>query len=73
MRYQPIDPELFKSNRKTFSKKLEPNAVAIFNANDEYPRNGDQFYPYRQQSDFFYLTGVDQEKSILLLAPDHPE
>ncbi len=73
MRYQPIDPELFKSNRKTFSKKLEPNAVAIFNANDEYPRNGDQFYPYRQQSDFFYLTGVDQEKSILLLALDHPE
>jgi len=37
------------------------------------PRNGDQFYHYRQQSDFFYLTGIDQEKSILLLAPDHPD
>jgi Xaa-Pro aminopeptidase len=73
MRYQSINPKLFGNNRATFSKKLEPKAVAIFNANDEYPRNGDQFYPYRQQSDFFYLTGVDQEKSILLLAPDHPE
>ncbi len=73
MRYQPINPSLFKNSRATFSKSIEPNAVAIFNANDEYPRNGDQFYLYRQQSDFFYLTGVEQEKSILLLAPDHPE
>jgi len=73
MRYQAIDPTLFVNNREKFAKKIEPNAVAIFHANDKYPRNGDQFYPYRQQSDFFYLSGVDQEKSILLLAPDHPE
>jgi Xaa-Pro aminopeptidase len=73
MRYQSIDPALFVKNRKKLAQSLEAKAIAIFNANDEYPRNGDQFFPYRQQSDFFYLSGIDQEKSILLLAPDHPE
>ncbi|OQX78878.1 MAG: X-Pro aminopeptidase [Bacteroidetes bacterium 4484_276] len=73
MKHTTIDQKLFQGNRKTFSKYLQPKAVAIFNSNDEYPRNGDQLYPYRQQSDFFYLTGINQEKSILLVAPDHPE
>jgi Xaa-Pro aminopeptidase len=73
MRYQPIEDSLFTGNRKAFSEKMERQSVAVFNANDEYPRNGDQFFPYRQQSDFFYLTGIDQEKSILLIAPDHPD
>jgi Xaa-Pro aminopeptidase len=73
MRYHPIDPSLFIQNRKRFNNKLLPQSVAIFNANDEYPRNGDQFFNYRQQSDFFYLSGIGQEKSILLLAPGHPE
>ena len=70
MRHHPIDPSLFKNNRKRFKKLLPKNAVAIFHSNDHMPRNGDQYFPYRQQSDFFYLTGIDQEKSILLLAPD---
>jgi len=52
---------------------LEPRSVAIFNANDEYLRNGDQRFIYRQQSDFFYLTGIEQEKSVLMLAPDYPD
>ncbi len=45
----------------------------MFFSADLMPRNGDQFYPFRQQSDFFYLSGIDQEKSVLILAPDHPE
>ncbi|MBN2237028.1 MAG: aminopeptidase P family protein [Bacteroidales bacterium] len=51
---------------------MKEKSVAVFVSNDEHPRNGDQFFPYRQSSDFFYLTGIDQEKSLLLLAPDCP-
>jgi len=70
MRYLPIDNNLFKNNRKRFIDLLPKNSVAIFLSNDQYPRNGDQFFPFRQQSDFFYLSGIDQEKSILVVAPD---
>ena len=70
MRYLPIDNNLFKNNRKRFIDLLPKNSVAIFLSNDQYPRNGDQFFPFRQQSDFFYLSGIDQEKSILVIAPD---
>lgn len=70
MRYLPIDKKLFKNNRSRFNELLSENSVAIFQSNDQYPRNGDQLFPFRQQSDFFYLTGIDQEKSILLLAPN---
>ncbi len=73
MRYTPIDNSLFSGNRGRFGKLMKPNSVAVFNSNDEYPRSGDQTFPYRQQSDFFYLTGINQEKSVLLLAPDHPD
>jgi Xaa-Pro aminopeptidase len=61
---------MFIENRKRFIEMLPKNSVAIFHSNDQYPRNGDQFFPFRQQSDFFYLTGIDQEKSILIIAPD---
>lgn len=70
MRYLPIDNDLFISNRKRFVDLLPKNSVAIFHSNDQYPRNGDQFFPFRQQSDMFYLTGIDQEKSILIVAPN---
>lgn len=73
MRYQPIDPELFKINRLKLEKKLKPNALAIVHSNHEMPRNGDQNFPYRQNSDMFYLTGLDQEKCILTLFPNHPD
>ena len=46
--------------------------MAVFCANEEMPRNGDQFYPYRQQSDFFYLTGIDRDCAYLIIYPDHP-
>ena len=70
MRYGPINNKLFCNNREKFRELLPVNSAAIFFSNDHQPRNGDQYYPFRQQSDFFYLTGIDQEKSILILAPD---
>jgi Xaa-Pro aminopeptidase len=72
MRYQPISNTLFKYNRKGFLSQMKDQSAAIFFANDQSPRNGDQYHPYRQSSDFFYLTGIEQEKSILMLAPQSP-
>lgn len=70
MRYLPISNNLFIENRKRFISLLPKDAAAIFYSNDQQPRNGDQYFPFRQQSDFFYLTGIHQEKSILLIVPD---
>ncbi len=67
MRYLTIDNKLFVENRNKFCDLLPKNSVAIFYSNDQQPRNGDQFFKFRQQSDFFYLTGIDQEKSILVI------
>ena len=72
VRYDIIDSKLFVDNRNRFSKSLKNNSLAIFHSNDEMPRNGDCFFPFRQNSDFFYLSGIDQEKSILLLFPECP-
>ncbi len=69
MRYLPISNQLFIENRGRLRKLMPENSVAIFFSNDQQPRNGDQYFPFRQQSDFFYLTGIDQEKSILIIAP----
>lgn len=67
--YLPIPNPLFSNNRQNFVDLMPKNSIAIFHSNELYPRNGDQYFPFRQQSDFFYLTGIEQEKSILLLAP----
>ena len=67
-----INNSLFIRNRKNFAEKLSKNSMAVFCANEEMPRNGDQFYPYRQQSDFFYLTGIDRDCAYLIICPDHP-
>lgn len=72
MRYQPVSAELFVRNRHKLEKQLKPNALAVIHSNDEMPRNGDQCFPFRQNSDLFYLTGLDQEKCILTLSPNHP-
>ncbi|MHC1776764.1 MAG: aminopeptidase P N-terminal domain-containing protein [Lentimicrobium sp.] len=72
MRYEAISSGLFTRNRLKLEKKLKPNGLAIILSNDEMPRNGDQCFPYRQSSDMFYLTGLDQEKCILTLFPNHP-
>ncbi|RZL46622.1 MAG: M24 family metallopeptidase [Pedobacter sp.] len=72
MKYKQIDNSLFISNRQNYNKLLKNNAIAIFNSNDEFPRSGDQNFLFKQNSDLFYLSGIDQEQSILLLYPDCP-
>jgi Xaa-Pro aminopeptidase len=72
MRYQAIDNLLFRSNRKRFIHRLPENATSILFSNDQQPRNGDQLFKFRQNSDLFYLTGIEQEKTILLISPDCP-
>jgi Xaa-Pro aminopeptidase len=63
--------QFFIENRNKLNKLIKPNSVAFIHSNDEMPRNGDQFFPFRQNSDLFYLTGINQEKTILVLCPDH--
>ena len=72
MKYFPVDVRLFEYNRKKFIEKMLPNSIAVFNSNDEMPRSADGFHHFRQNSDLFYLSGIDQEQSILVLFPDHP-
>lgn len=72
MRYRPISNELFKSNRAKLISRLKPNSVVIIHANDIMPTNADGTMVFKQNSDLFYLTGVDQEETILVLAPDFP-
>ncbi|MBI4659970.1 MAG: aminopeptidase P N-terminal domain-containing protein [Verrucomicrobia bacterium] len=70
MRHAPIDPQLFKANRQRLKKLMLPNSLAVVNANDVLPTNADGTHRLCPNSDLFYLTGVEQEESILLLAPD---
>ena len=73
MRYQKIDQPLFVNNRRKLQKEMKPNSVAVVNANDIMPTNSDGTMRFRQNSDLFYLTGVDQEETILVLCPDFPD
>ena len=70
MRYDQIDPQLFIDNRKKFNQHLSDGALAVFNANDILPTNADGTLPLVQNRDLFYLTGVDQEETILVLFPN---
>jgi len=72
MRYQPISQKMYIRNRAKLIEKLKPGSLAIVNSNDEMPRSGDQTFIFRQNSDMFYLTGLDQEKCIMTLYPGHP-
>ena len=73
MKYDPIDRKLFIKNRKNFMAQMEANSLAIFNSNDIYPVSADSTLPFAQHRDIFYLSGVDQEESILVLYPDCPK
>ena len=73
MTINKIPNALFVRNRKNFAALMTKSAIAVFTANEEMPRNGDQCYPFRQNSDFFYLTGIDREGAYLILYPDHPK
>lgn len=72
MKYDPIDRQLFIKNRKNFMDKMRPSSLAVFNSNDVYPISADSTMPFQQARDIFYLSGVDQENSILVLFPDAP-
>ncbi|MFC2151365.1 aminopeptidase P family protein [Bacteroidota bacterium] len=72
MKYPQLKSTLFERNRKKVIKLLQSNSLAVFHSNDQMPRNGDQYFLFRQNSDMFYLTGIDQEKTILTLCPNHP-
>lgn len=73
MKYQSIDNRLFIENRAKFVAQMKPNSIAIFRSNYEFVRNGDATMDFKQHSDLFWLTGIDQEDSILVLFPDSPE
>ncbi len=70
MKYHPIDSQLFISNRKKFTAQMQPKSVAVFNSNDIYPISADSTMPFEQHSDIFYLSGADQEETILVLFPN---
>lgn len=70
MRYEPINNHLFVENRKKFCARMQANSVAIFHSNDILPTNADGTMPFKQNSDLFYLSGIDQEETILILFPD---
>ncbi|GAL66383.1 aminopeptidase P family protein [Jejuia pallidilutea] len=73
MKYTPINNKLFTKNRKKFASQMKPNSLAIFNSNDIYPISADSTLPFQQHRDIFYLSGVDQEESILVIFPDCPK
>jgi len=70
MKYDKLPTELFVDNRKRFTAVLKPNSIAIFHSNDEHPWNGDATFHFKQNSDLFWLSGIDQEDTYLLLYPD---
>ena len=72
MKYESIDSKLFIKNRANFSKEMKKNSIAFFNSNDIYPVSADSTLPFEQHRDIFYLSGIDQEESILVLSPDNP-
>jgi Xaa-Pro aminopeptidase len=70
MKYDRIDSSLYVKNREKFTQRMEKNTLAVFNSNDIYPISADSTMPFQQHRDILYLSGVDQEESILVLFPD---
>ncbi|UZR92658.1 aminopeptidase P family protein [Chondrinema litorale] len=70
MKYAPLQSKLFVKNRKNLSKLLNPESLVVFHSNDITPTSADGVRPFIQQTDLFYLSGIDQEETILLLFPD---
>ena len=71
MKYLPLNPDIFINNRKRFVAGMQPNSIAIFVSNDEFPKNGDALHRFKQNSDLFWLSGIEQEDSLVILYPDH--
>lgn len=73
MKHLPLDPALFSSNRKRFVEQMKPNSIAIFISNDEVPSNGDALHPFKQNSDLYWLSGIMQEDTMVILFPENPD
>jgi Xaa-Pro aminopeptidase len=73
MKYLPLNPGIFVNNRERFIGRMQKNSIAIFVSNDEVPMNGDANYHFKQNSDVFWLSGVTQEDSMVILFPDNPD
>ena len=73
MRYQSINNNLFIENRKKFIESIKDKSAAVFVSNDVMPTNADEEMPFIQNTNLFYLTGIDQEDTFLILAPDFPD
>jgi len=73
MKNLPLDPALFVQNRKRFVSQMAPNSIAIFVSNDESPSNGDAIYRFKQNSDLYWLSGIAQEDTMVVLFPDNPD
>jgi Xaa-Pro aminopeptidase len=73
MKNLPLNPELFKTNRKRFIEKMKPGSIAIFVSNDEVPSNGDALHPFKQNSDLYWLSGITQEDTMVVLFPSNPD
>ena len=73
MKYTALDPQIFIQNRKRFVSKMQKNSIAIFVSNDEYPLNGDALHDYKQNTELYWLSGIEQEGSMVVLFPDNPD
>jgi len=73
MKYLPLNSNIFINNRKRFVKEMQQNSIAVIVSNDEFPSNGDALHSFKQNSDLFWLTGIEQEDSMLILFPDNPD
>lgn len=73
MKYLPLNPDIFVQNRSRFIAQMLPSSIAIFVSNDEFPSNGDALHGFKQNSDLFWLTGIEQEDTMLILFPDCPD
>ena len=70
MKYLPIDNNLYKKNRAKFTARMKQKSIAVFNSNDLFTTGADSTMPFHQSRDILYLSGADQEESILVLFPD---
>ncbi len=73
MKHLPLDSNLFIKNRNRFVAQMKPGSIAVFNSNDEVPGNGDSLYPFKQNSDLYWLTGIEQEETMLIFFPGNPD
>lgn len=73
MKYLPLDAKIFIQNRKRFASKMQKNSIAIFVSNDEFPSNGDALHGFKQNSDLYWLSGIEQEGTMVVLFPDNPD